>query len=267
VEVEDGLGRPKRATVDYFPHRVAHGPTMFVLESRFGNDGYACWFKVLEILGAADGHIYDCTNPAQWEFLLAKTRLDGETAVEILDCLANLGAIDAELWTRRVIWCQSFVDGVKDAYSRRLQDLPTRPTEFLRTETPLTGVSAPGNRERKGKDTKRKDKRSKTPAPTSTSPVDPRVKSLIDAYHDKFLETFGSAPHIVGGKHGKLAKRVLSTVDLPEALVLLDRYLNDQDPFVRKAGYTLEVFENRLQAYRLATNGRSNQIDDDPERF
>ncbi len=97
--------------------------------------------------------------------------------------------------------------------------------------------------------------------PASTKPTrggktskatDPRVKALVDAYHDRYVQAFGKKPHIVGGKHGTLAKRLLSTADLPELLDCLDRYFADRDPFVRKAGWTLEVFESRLQGYRLA---------------
>lgn len=45
------MARPKKQTVDYFPHFVKGGRTIFILENKFGNDGYAFWFKLLEILG------------------------------------------------------------------------------------------------------------------------------------------------------------------------------------------------------------------------
>ena len=46
------MARPKKQTVDYFPHIIKQGKTMTILENRFGNDGYAFWFKLLEILGS-----------------------------------------------------------------------------------------------------------------------------------------------------------------------------------------------------------------------
>ena len=45
------MARPRKQTVDYFPHYCKCGRTIFILENRFGNDGYAFWFKLLEILG------------------------------------------------------------------------------------------------------------------------------------------------------------------------------------------------------------------------
>ena len=51
------MSRPRKAVVDYFPHYVNHGKTLFILEQKYGNDGYAFWFKLLEMLGGSDGII------------------------------------------------------------------------------------------------------------------------------------------------------------------------------------------------------------------
>ena len=69
------MARPKKQTVDYFPHIANSGKTIFILENQFGNDGYAFWFKTLELLATTDGHVIDTGNPSEWEFLIAKTRM------------------------------------------------------------------------------------------------------------------------------------------------------------------------------------------------
>jgi len=129
------VARPKKQTVDYFPHYVFHKRTMYIIENKYGNDGYAFWFKLLELLGSTEGHFYDCRNPSKWEFLLAKTRQSGVSATEILNTLAALDAIDAELWTQKVIWSQNFVDGVADVYAKRKIELPEKPS--IRDENPI----------------------------------------------------------------------------------------------------------------------------------
>ena len=48
------MGRRKLNSVEYFPHDVKGGKTLFILESRYGNTGYAFWFKTLEILASSD---------------------------------------------------------------------------------------------------------------------------------------------------------------------------------------------------------------------
>ena len=64
-------GRPIKNTVDFFPHYVNNGKTMFILQNKFGNDGYAVWFKLLELLSKTENHYFYCRNATDREFLLA----------------------------------------------------------------------------------------------------------------------------------------------------------------------------------------------------
>lgn len=122
------MARPKKQTVDYFPHQCNHGKTMFILEQRYGNDGYAFWFKLLEQLGSTDGHFIDASDNVSWSFLCAKSRVSEETGEAILDLLAEIDAIDSELWTYdRVIWVNKFVENVTDAYRNRVVEVPSKP--------------------------------------------------------------------------------------------------------------------------------------------
>ena len=116
-------------TVDYFPHFVKYGRTICILEAKYGNDGYAFWFKLLEILGEADGHYYDCRKAANWEYLQAKTHTTAETAESILATLIDLDKVDAELWREyRVIWVENFVSNLEDVYKKREATLPEKPS-------------------------------------------------------------------------------------------------------------------------------------------
>jgi len=121
------MARPKKETVDYFPHQCIHKKTMFIIESRYGNDGYAFWFKILELLGSSEGHVYDTRNPADWQFLCAKTRLEEGFCIQILNTLAELEAIDQPLWGHGLIWSDNFVQGVSEVYKRRGVEIPQKP--------------------------------------------------------------------------------------------------------------------------------------------
>ena len=123
-----GLGRSNRQTADYFPHYVGEkSRTKFILEKNWGNDGYAFWFKLLELLCAADGQYYDCWDKMGWEYLLAVTGVTAETAEAILNTLASMGKVDKELWENcRVIWVQSLLENLRQLYSKRTA-APTKP--------------------------------------------------------------------------------------------------------------------------------------------
>ena len=133
------MGRPRKQTVDYFPHFVStDSRTRFILEQSWGNDGYAFWFKLLELLCRSEGHYYDLSEAANGKYLEALMKVDGETSMAILNTLADLGSIDRDLWEeRKVVWCQSLVDNLQDVYSKRTVSAPVRPfTEGQPEEAP-----------------------------------------------------------------------------------------------------------------------------------
>lgn len=125
------MARPKKKGVDYFPHDCITGKTIFILEQKFGNDGYAFWFKLLEFLGTKESHYLDCNDTEDMEFLQAKTKLGEDFIFKILDLLSNLKAIDPELWQKKIVWSQRFVDGVAVVYTNRKTETPRRPDYYI----------------------------------------------------------------------------------------------------------------------------------------
>lgn len=114
------MARPERNNVDYFPHECRHGKKMFVIESKYGNDGYAVWFKILECLGDATYHYLDLRDATQSMYLASIMRVSEEKFMQILTDLATLGAIDSMLFKdHKIVWSAKLVESVQDAYSRR----------------------------------------------------------------------------------------------------------------------------------------------------
>lgn len=150
------MARAKKDKVDYFPHMVTGGKTIFILEQKFGNDGYAFWFKLLELLGDTKGHYFCTSNYSEWHFLIAKTRVTEQTATEILDTLAELNAIDADLWKEKMIWVQKFVDNISDVYKKRKQEVPEKPIS-CDSNNSIAEVPVPEMRQSKVKESKVKE--------------------------------------------------------------------------------------------------------------
>lgn len=134
------MARPQKFTIDYFPHIVNGGKTMLILQNEFGNDGYAFWFKLLELLCNSDGQVFDYNNQASWRLLLAITLVSEDIVIKILQLLADLNAIDPELHREKIIWSQSLVENLELVYRRRSTGIPEKPV-IVSNNPPSVGVS------------------------------------------------------------------------------------------------------------------------------
>lgn len=221
------MARPKKETVDYFPHFTNSGKTLYILEGEFGNDGYAFWFKLLELLGSSDGHVYNCRNTPSWKFLLAKTKVDEDTASKILDTLAELEAIDQELWKYKVIWSDNFVDNLQPVYSNRKTQLPNKPIitsnndstdELLPVETEESELTMIKNLQSKVKESKVKDsieKNNKEEKETGSS----------NSYPQEVTNNFSNQKlSIIANAYEQNGLGPLSPIVQQELIALLDEY-------------------------------------------
>jgi hypothetical protein len=160
------MARPEKNTVDYFPHdaNANDGVTLTIIQSQFGNDGYAFWFKLLERLCDTEYHVIDCRNQARWQYLLAKTNVKEDTACRLLDTLSSLDAIDRELWSNKIIWCQNLVNRISDVYVNRRREIPQKPCFYegkllaggitTTNNTSNADISTPKSTQKKLKETK-----------------------------------------------------------------------------------------------------------------
>lgn len=155
------MTRPRKQEVDYFPHYCEHGKVIYILENYWGNDGYAVFYKLIELLAKTEGHCYNCSTDEGREYLFSKMGAPQETVTAIIEKLAAMGVIDEPLWGERRIWMQSFVDSISMVYGRRAAGLPIKPA-LLHTENPLNGINVNINPQSKVKESKVKESKVNT---------------------------------------------------------------------------------------------------------
>ena len=163
------MARPKKNTVDYFPHDCHWSKELEIFINKHGNKGYAFYFRLLELLGVTPDHKYDYSKPIDYQYLVSKTEVDEKKLEVYIEYLVSIGVIDEELWKEKKIWVQSFVDSVAEVYEKRITQLPTK--EGFRPEnstsagfptrkqgfSPENGGFLYGNSQSKGKETKVKE--------------------------------------------------------------------------------------------------------------
>ena len=113
------MARPQKNTVDYFPHLIGSGKKMQYIEMKYGNDGYATWFKLLETLAISEHHFLNMNEDIEVMFLSAKCRVSVDILLAIIEDLVTLKVFDKTLWEKRVLWSQMFISHIQDAYKRR----------------------------------------------------------------------------------------------------------------------------------------------------
>lgn len=145
----------KTNTVEWFPHyaNASSKMTITILEKKYGTEGYACWFKLLECLAQSDGHYIPCQTTPQLQYLMSRLPVSNGNLMGILQDMADLSAIDKELWNKhKVIWSDNFVSGIRDVYTNRKRDPPVKPLPT--TNIQLTYLGEEGRKEgEEGKET------------------------------------------------------------------------------------------------------------------
>lgn len=197
------MSRAKKNTVDYFPHNCKHGKTLKIFESKFDN-GYKFWFKLLELLGDSPDHYYDCKTEINrlWlvEYCLGIDNGGVTIAIEMLNYLATLKAIDPELWeTDRIIWSQNFVDNLETVYNKRTTNIPERPNGngnpsqivIPERKSPETSHSGEKKPQRKGKDSKLNK--------TKNIPEDKSLREIVKSFY-RYQYDNGSLPKYIKNK-------------------------------------------------------------------
>ena len=143
------MARPNKYTVDYFTHDAiaSQGKTLTIIENYFGHEGYSAWFKLLENISVNKNHVINVQNSVDMEFLCGKMKFKPERLTEILNKLAELDAIDYDLWKHKIIWCDNFVSRLNTVYEKRHQKPPEKPildiTKVNSTITPISDSETP----------------------------------------------------------------------------------------------------------------------------
>jgi hypothetical protein len=189
------MARPKKRNIDYFPHDCHPNRYLNILMSKYGNIGYAVYFRLNEVLGKTENHTVFYKKPFEKEYLASETGVQVEELDEILSTMVEIEYLDQELWeSSQTIWSDEFIYSISTAYDNRSSDIPTKYS--FQKENPGFLKKNPQSKEKKRKGKKSKEKESKSEALLSFDKYQELFpdKDLKDSFK-KLLDMNGKAKH------------------------------------------------------------------------
>lgn len=196
------MARPQKNTVDYFPHYIGNGKKMSFIESKYGNDGYATWFKILETLAETEYHFLNLSKQMEVMFLSTKCKVDEEKLLNIINDLVILEVFSPKAWEYKILWSENFMKSISDAYRKR--ESKTHDLDSLFRHLSINNVvSDVGNGERKEKEKEIKEKESKVNE--NINVADAKTKT----FDDRVLDFKKSLFPFVDTQGGKYTKKIV----------------------------------------------------------
>lgn len=112
------MARTRGNTVAYFPHYLS-GKKMRRIRKLFGNDGYAVWFILLEILASEPDHHLEL-DETSLGLVMDETMVSEQKLVEIIEALVQFKEFNAYLWQKKkVLFSEPFTDSIQEVYRKR----------------------------------------------------------------------------------------------------------------------------------------------------
>ena len=121
------MARKKKHCVDYFPHDTQQNKSVRIISRQYGNDGYAFYYKLRELLGRTENYNYDLSKEIDWLDFLGEMDVQEEKAREMIQFLVTIGELDKKLWEQeKRLWSSQFIDGIASVYDKRVSEIPDK---------------------------------------------------------------------------------------------------------------------------------------------
>ena len=119
------MARKKKNHVDYFPHDTHQSKAVRTISKTYGNDGYAFYYKLRELLGRTENYNYDLSKSIDWLDFIGEMDVEEQRAQELIEFLVTIGELDKELWNEeKRLWSNSLIEDISDVYDKRVAEIP-----------------------------------------------------------------------------------------------------------------------------------------------
>ena len=119
------MARPKKNTIDYFPHDCVADKTVKIINAHFGNEGYAFYYKLFELLGRSENHFLHCGTEIDWQYLCTELSVESDKAERIIEFMVDLEIMNRSFWEEhKIIWSPAFCRMTETVYQKWKRPVP-----------------------------------------------------------------------------------------------------------------------------------------------
>jgi hypothetical protein len=113
-------GRTEQNNASFFPFFCKYGDCMNYLHTKYKNDGFATWVKILRELTIKDYHFLDLRNRKRMMALASNCLVSEEVLLDVVSILVEFEELDRDIWEQhQTIWNQKFINSLDPLYDRR----------------------------------------------------------------------------------------------------------------------------------------------------
>ena len=175
------MARKQKNYVDYFPHDTHQSKAVRIISKKYGNDGYAFYYKLRELLGRTDNYNYDLSEQIDWFDFLGEMAIKEEQAKELIEFLVTIGELDKELWEQdKRLWSNSLIEDISDVYNKRKAKIPHKYSFRDGNTDSRSGNPSLGDGSTQSKVKEKKVNKSKVVSESAPTTVD--LKPLIEEF-------------------------------------------------------------------------------------
>ncbi|MDB9722423.1 DUF4373 domain-containing protein [Candidatus Marinimicrobia bacterium] len=175
------MARKQKNYVDYFPHDTHQSKAVRIISKKYGNDGYAFYYKLRELLGRTDNYNYDLSEQIDWFDFLGEMAIKEEQAKELIEFLVTIGELDKELWEQdKRLWSNSLIEDISDVYNKRKAKIPHKYSFRDGNTDSRSGNPSLGDGSTQSKVKEKKVNKSKVVSESAPTTVD--LKAFADKY-------------------------------------------------------------------------------------
>lgn len=178
------MARPRKKTLEFFMHDTGarHDLKIKSLERRHGNDGYAVYFKLLEMCGQQEGMCLNLQSPLVVEQVIEETRMRDEAHLyAIIQTCCEVGLFCSSHWS---VKREIFSNGLYKRYIGRLEerkDAAERKRRQREAESLQMRINELEAGEVQNSDTRTQIQNSNTDPNTDPDPERPRQSQEVTA--------------------------------------------------------------------------------------